>query len=241
MVNLNASNLQQMVPAFRAMHHSQMSSAPKKSAAPSRTYDEIPAKPKKPLTSYQEFVSSNREGVKKANPSIRSPEIFKIVGEMWRNLDAVEKERYEKEYLLRKEEHNKAMELWSKNLSEEELSLYDAYVKAAKVEKNLIKRKQADKRKQNRERKALLQQLQKPKRPITPYMLYRVKQKYAVGEEKAEFEARLSQQYKNLPNSEIEALEKEFRLNQKQYRLALDAWKERMISEGRYEIVSKTS
>jgi len=53
---------------------------------------------KRPRSGWQKFMADNREEVKRQNPNIRHQEIFKKLGEMWRQTDDETKRRYQKQY-----------------------------------------------------------------------------------------------------------------------------------------------
>lgn len=54
--------------------------------------------PKKPLTSFFKFSRDNKAEILKSNPGIKSTEVSKIAGKMWKALDSEEKEKYDQEY-----------------------------------------------------------------------------------------------------------------------------------------------
>lgn len=68
-----------------------------------------PNRPKRPLTPFFVFLNENREKVKSKNSELKSTEIAKKLGEMWRALTESQKQEYK----------NKADELATKNASKE--------------------------------------------------------------------------------------------------------------------------
>ncbi|CAC5424320.1 SSRP1 [Mytilus coruscus] len=75
-------------------------------------------KPKRPMTSYFMWFSTNRNDIKEKNPDASLTDISKKGGELWRSMDASERGEWEQKFLKAKEEYNIAMEEYLKNKPE---------------------------------------------------------------------------------------------------------------------------
>ncbi|XP_071178857.1 FACT complex subunit SSRP1-like [Mytilus edulis] len=80
--------------------------------------DVDPNKPKRPMTSYMMWFSTNRNDIKEKNPDASITDISKKGGELWRAMDASERGEWEQKFLKAKEEYNVAMEEYLKNKPE---------------------------------------------------------------------------------------------------------------------------
>jgi len=63
--------------------------------------------PKRPLSAYMFYCQANRDQVKKDNPDITFPEIAKILGQKWNELDANDKKPFEKQHAADKTRYDK--------------------------------------------------------------------------------------------------------------------------------------
>lgn len=68
-----------------------------------------PNAPKRPVTSFMLYSSGMRPIVKKEKPDIKFGEMGKLLGEKWREISPVEKEKYEALANKDKERYNKEM------------------------------------------------------------------------------------------------------------------------------------
>jgi len=142
---------------------------PKKQPPVIRPLEELPEKPKQPQSAWLEFIAVNRPMIKRAQPSLSPTEVLKVLGEMWKRVNPTEKDKYEARARLRRKEFDRAMEKWKKETTEEERNALDV----AKREEKLNKEKGEILAKQKREKKLLLEELGKPKKPMTTFFLYR--------------------------------------------------------------------
>ncbi|KAL5264743.1 hypothetical protein ACHWQZ_G005724 [Mnemiopsis leidyi] len=83
-----------------------------------RKAERDPNKPKKPPTAYFLWLGVNRANIKDKNPGITVTEIAKKAGEMWRNLDADEKQEFEDKANKMKEEYNAAIIEYNKTAAQ---------------------------------------------------------------------------------------------------------------------------
>jgi len=68
--------------------------------------------PKRPITSFMFFSQDKRAEVKRDNPDASFGELGKIIGNLWKNASAEEKEKYEKKALEDKERYRREMEIF---------------------------------------------------------------------------------------------------------------------------------
>merc|ERR1711971_650605 len=64
-----------------------------------------PNAPKRPLSAYFFFTGEKRAEVKAENPALKMTEIAKLLGEMWKEMDATEKAPYEKKAEIAKQKY----------------------------------------------------------------------------------------------------------------------------------------
>jgi len=123
-------------------------------------------KPKKPLSAYMLYTMDRRP---KLSANLSSTEKVKQMAAEWRQLSKQTKELYErknKELLVKYEED---LEKWSMKMFEEGKNEEIAAIqsKVIKIEKSVKNQKSPD-----AELKSLLEELKKPKKPLSSYLLY---------------------------------------------------------------------
>ena len=87
----------------------------KKTKKPKKVKKVDDGKPKKPLTSYMIFCSTERAKVKEDNPDINTRQVLQELGKRWRNVDEDTKNSLDEEYKRRKEQYAKDMEEYENN------------------------------------------------------------------------------------------------------------------------------
>eukprot|EP01026_Neomeris_dumetosa_P064606 TRINITY_DN61622_c0_g1_i2.p1 TRINITY_DN61622_c0_g1~~TRINITY_DN61622_c0_g1_i2.p1 ORF type:complete len:665 (-),score=123.05 TRINITY_DN61622_c0_g1_i2:170-2164(-) len=81
--------------------------------------------PKRPIAAFMYFSMDKREEAKRANPDLKTSEIAKVLGEMWRNVTSEEKAIFEQKAAADKERYAKEMDEYNaikKSLEKVELA-----------------------------------------------------------------------------------------------------------------------
>ena len=71
-----------------------------------------PNAPKKPRSAYILFSMDEGKKIRESNPSMSSPEVMKLVGQRWSELDPKEKQRFEEKSAADKERYNDEAEAY---------------------------------------------------------------------------------------------------------------------------------
>lgn len=102
----------------------------------------VPEKPKKPGNAYVLFVTDMQVKVKKDNPHLNSPEIFKKCAEIWKSLDSNQKDKYLQLHKVLAEKYDNDILKYQANLSEDQKTALTLLAEAKKKDKqNRKKRK----------------------------------------------------------------------------------------------------
>lgn len=194
-----------------------------------RSIEELPEKPKRPITAWIEFANTNRPLVKKAQPSLKATEVFKVLGEMWKRVSPTEKEKYTARERRRYAIYEKELDMWNASVTEDEKLL----LKSAKAQVKSAKDSVQQIYKQKREKKALLEELGKPKRPLSVFFLFLKEQRERLpAGSKSPSLADWAAKYKLLPTAEMERLTKMQNVQKKSYEAALEEWNRKMEKNG---------
>ncbi|KAK5641810.1 hypothetical protein RI129_010357 [Pyrocoelia pectoralis] len=191
---------------------------------------EIPKGPKKPLTTYFQYLVENRSILQKQHPELKQTDVVKKIASNWRNMDIKLKEKYEEIY---RKESTAYEEEHSKYLS----SLTDEQLKA-------LKKVNADKRVKRNKRvvRKLWRDTSKPKRPLTNFG-YFIQEKRELPENKGQKLADLLNKYKEawnkLSDDGKEKYTQMFKHDQERYHAEIKKWEAKMIEEGKENIIRK--
>lgn len=187
-----------------------------------------PEPPKKPMNAYFLYLNKVKDDVVKKNPNLSYKEQVAKIGEMYKNLSDKEREPYE----------NEAQKL--KDKYEQERTKYEAkYGKIQKVQKGKMesitnlnkaqKQQIEDLQKQIKD----LQLPEKPKKALSAFFLYKAKVQDQIAAKNPDLKitdivSKVSEQYKNISQSEKDKLDKEANM------LKEKADKEKDIYENKY-------
>ncbi len=127
-----------------------------------------PNAPKRATTAYLIFMAEVRGKVKEENPNLKSNELSKIMGQMWRDMDSSDKKKYEDLAEKDKKRYKEEMESYSSSDSETEASDSD--------EKKVKKEKKEKKEKKKKDPNA-------PKKVTTAYFYFMAEVRDQVKEE----------------------------------------------------------
>ena len=89
-------------------------------------------KPKKPLNAYLIFCKENQKIIREENPELGAKDIMKKMGEIWKSLDADEKNKYNNKASLDKDRYQEEVKDYIPNSSEENVEKKDTKVEKTK-------------------------------------------------------------------------------------------------------------
>ena len=152
-----------------------------------------------------------------------------MLSEMWKRVSPTEKEKYGARQRHRWAIYEKEMEKWNAEVTEDEKQL----LRSAKAEVKDAKDAVMQIYKQKRERKALLEQLDRPKRPLSIFFIYlkEERERLPLGS-KLPPVGEMSAKYKLLPAHEMERLTKKQNLQKTSYETAVEEWNRKMEKKG---------
>ena len=79
---------------------------------PKRRARKHPLAPKRPMSAFLKYSQKRRQEVKEANPEMNNTDISRLLGELWRAADAVEKEPYVESEKVERAMYNEAIATW---------------------------------------------------------------------------------------------------------------------------------
>ena len=180
--------------------------------------------PKVPLTAYMRYCMKVYPSVTAADPKLPVSQIASIIGQMWRELGEAEKQIYHKERSNDMAKYKSEMaEIESDPGSKDQLQ----QIKEEKSKRNLEKRY----RKALKERKELLSDLDRPKRPLTAFNIF-ASQKLIGSKNKTQLEkfSELSELWTGLKAEEKEVFAQMAQTLKEKYDDDLEKWKLKMHS-----------
>ncbi|KAB0793076.1 hypothetical protein PPYR_12696 [Photinus pyralis] len=193
---------------------------------------EIPKGPKKPLSSYFQFLVETRPILLKQHPDWKQMQVVKQIALNWRNMDTTLKEKYEeryrKDHAVYEEEHTKYLS----SLTAEQL--------------DALEKLKADKRVRRNKRviRKLWRDTGKPKRPLTNFG-YFIKEKRELPENRGDTLGNVLNKYKEawtkLPEEAKQKYTNMFKADQERYNAEIEKWEAKMVNEGQRKIVRKDS
>jgi len=180
--------------------------------------------PKVPLTAYMRYMMKEYPSVTAANPNLPVSQIASIIGQRWRELGEVEKQIYREERSNDMAKYKSEMaEIESDPGSKDQLQ----QIKEEKSKKSLEKRY----RKAIRERKELLSDLDRPKRPLNAFLIF-ASQKLIGVKSKTQSQkfSELSELWAGLKPEEKEVFAQMAQKLKEKYDNDLEVWKLKMHS-----------
>ena len=180
--------------------------------------------PKYPMRPYMRYNIKEYPSVTAANPKLPVVQIASIIGQRWRELGEVEKQIYHKE---RSNDMAKYKTEMAEIESDPELKDQLQQIKEEKSKKSLEKRY----RKAIKERKELLSDLDRPKRPLTAFNIF-ASQKLIGSKYKTQLEkfSELSELWTGLKAEEKEVYAQMAQTLKEKYDNDLEKWKLKMHS-----------
>jgi len=184
--------------------------------------DKVIALPKRPATPWSTYYGNNFAKAKKANPGLKVPELMKLLSEEWKNVSNVEKDKMQTMY-------EKAKKVYAKRMA----SIPDYEVEAAKMKKAGIRADKGavkDQKEAKKELKVLLEALNKPKKPLSSYLLFCQSEREKVS---ANISIKLLGENWSRADESVKARFQAMAQEESaRYKEALCAWEERMHSAG---------
>ncbi|XP_066253954.1 transcription factor A, mitochondrial-like [Euwallacea similis] len=189
---------------------------------------QIPKKPKRPLTAYFRFLAEKRPALIKTNPSLSSIEIIKTLSEQWSQLSVNAKETY---ILAALEERAKY---------DEKLVRYNAQL--TPEQEKILKEIDAEKRKDKIKRKMRLENKAegKPKRPVTAFAIF-LKENFVQGTSLVDSMKDITEKWTKLPEFEKQKYQFQWQKNKEKYEADLASWEDQMIAKGKSFLVRASS
>lgn len=187
-------------------------------------WSSVDSKPKKPPSSYILFCQEMRPQIIAENPDLSFTEVGKHLGEAWKRLPDHEKQSFDLRAKDLKEEYLRQKEEYMSSLSESELA-------------NL--RQEEEEKRHSRARrkiKAEMKKLEKPKQPANAYAVFMSERLSGIQNPRDQMSL-LSEEWKNLTEEEKMHFKEEASRLRENYNLEMEAWKERMIAEGREDVL----
>ncbi|CAM6119616.1 unnamed protein product [Calypogeia fissa] len=203
-----------------------------------------PRKPKQPASAF--FVFSNERRPNMLAENLRIPEIGKRLGEEWRALDENSREKYEK--IAAEDKARYAAELESYKLKKadeleaaEEQSKEQTLIHKAQGMQLLKQREQIDQAKKTiKEEKLKKKRMKaeavdpnKPKKPLTSYILFVMDNRKAIQQEKpnstfAEVTATLAVRWQELPEAEKQVWADKAAAGRESYKAAMEDYQQKL-------------
>lgn len=192
-----------------------------------KTTQNVPEKPKRPLSSYFRFLMDKRPQVVKENPTLTVQQITKTISEQWKQLNPEEKQKYNYLALQDREKYDEALLKYKAQLTPEQTEVLHNEADA--------KRKDKQKRKFKKESK----DEGKPKAPMGPFAIY-VKENFT-GSSIVNAMKELKSGWEQLSPAEKEKYTIQFQRSKQQYAVDLANWENRMIAEGKSHLVRSST
>jgi len=191
----------------------------------------IPPKPKRPMTAYFRFLNEVRPDVVKKNPNLKPPELMKVVGQRWTQLDSQTKEKYSQGFKNEIEAYQTVMEKYMKSLTPEQRAAQEQL----KISKQL--------RKEKLEKRRRVADSGRPKRPASPFLQF-LQSKVAPGSSMKEHTAtaqKFGPIWKEMSDEEKAPFVTKYAKQIQDYEKVLVKWENEMIKLGNDDLVrSKT-
>lgn len=160
-------------------------------------------------------------------------EISRAAAARWKEFDVNKKEEMLKTYKKKFEKYLNDVQKYEASLSSgqrKELKENEEDIKALKEHRmmKLIRKKR-------------MEDLKKPKRPLTPFFRFISKQTKLANESSSEFSKRLGEEWEAMSSLKKEVYCRGYEVEMEEYNNALLKWEEDMISKGHMDVVrSKT-
>jgi len=192
--------------------------------------------PKRPLTPWSSYYTSNYPDVKARNPTLRSPEIMRILSGNWKDVSEMEKQRLHALYMEEKKKYRAIMD-----------ELPEEVIKKAKEEK---KEKREEKKEKILNRKSsaaasdllkVYEELNKPKKNLSAYISFSVDHRRNLPDSmKAADKIKIiAQAWNELSEAARTKYEKKAAKDRERYIQEMGVWQAKIKEDGSVEQISE--
>ncbi|XP_045618818.2 high mobility group protein B3 [Procambarus clarkii] len=188
----------------------------------------LPEPPKRPSTAYLRFVKHHREDVERKFPELPYKELRFKLSRMWRNLSAVEKDKWIQEYNIDKVAYNIKYKEYLKITTPRDIE------NMKNMRKDLASKK--EKRYQQLNNKIESEQLEKPRAPGNAFILF-LSSLDSAGLTRKEFLIEASSKWHSLTEEEQRPFVERSKREREQYMHELSDWEAKMAKAGRYDLI----
>ncbi|XP_059468635.1 uncharacterized protein LOC132192611 [Neocloeon triangulifer] len=186
----------------------------------------IPSKPVKPLSAFFRFAAQLRPNLLKSHPDLKATQVSKVAGVEWLKLNAQQKQQYETPYKKEYNTYLQAMDKYKSSLTEE----HKSKINEAEQE---IKQK-----KTRREIKQKSEELGKPKKPASSFILYLQENASKRGDTPVkDWVTKVGESWKKLSAAEKAKYETRGKQLRKDYVNNLEKWEDKMVRQGNLALV----
>ncbi|CAG0898269.1 unnamed protein product [Cyprideis torosa] len=225
------SDLQASFGLFSSSSGSGASSVTSKSSAPSVAATlGLPERPKRPLTAYILFANEYRNKVLQRNPTLKTTEVAKQLGSMWKTLESSSKATFE------------AKAAQEKRRYDNELSAFIQRIGPANKQKlEAAERKLREIKLKSKKEKARREQMEKegkPKLPKGPFFRFIEASGRKPGVETVKV---CAQEWRSLSESAKQPFVQAYEADKKKYLSDLANWETKMLKEGKADLVRVSS
>nr|UOA02778.1 transcription factor A mitochondrial-like protein [Monochamus saltuarius] len=185
----------------------------------------IPEKPKRPQSPYVKFVAEHRINVIKDNPNFKQTEVIKKCAEDWKSITQELKEEYNVAY------KNECA------IYDQKLSTFNASLTPEQKEALQLASEEKKSSKERRKIKKIEKETNKPKRPMGAYALYIKEQSQIKNVSMKDLISSLKDDWTKLSEDEKTKYKNQFLKEREKYETAMADWEEKMLKEGRDNLI----
>ncbi|XP_008556738.1 transcription factor A, mitochondrial [Microplitis demolitor] len=190
---------------------------------------DIPPRPKRPLNTFLRFSMLNREEIKKEYPGSSASAITKLLGAKWNLCDKSLKDQLQTEYKEEMNDYSRKLMFYEKSLTKEQKQI----LKDLNRKPKMLKKKS--------EIRMRLEELGKPKKPPTAFILYMLS-KMKDKDPSAKFSewlGEIAKEWASLSPDKREKYDIESKKLMAQYKNEMTQWEEKMIKMGQIDVVRR--
>ncbi|XP_020297794.1 ARS-binding factor 2, mitochondrial [Pseudomyrmex gracilis] len=196
--------------------------------------DVLPLKPKKPINPFMQYLLTVRSNLQNQYPDYPYKDIIKKASEQWAQLDAVTKQNLQKQYTEQYFAYKQKLIDYEKSLTTDQKIL----IKEELMRKELVKEKR-EYAKEKSQIKQKLEELGKPKRPLSAFFLFMQDKMSTKNPEisQKDWMSNISKEWKDMTKEvKTKYIDQARHLTEK-YKAELQKWEEDMIKAGRRDLL----